>query len=95
MVQPFNQNITICFSADSALQYLNPCLAYVGPEGWVCQSRAVFQNGLFCGQTNHFTDFSLIITGNPEVEPTTDGSEDEIIRELEEQAENLSVAPIP
>lgn len=60
-------NVEICIEAVGTPEEL--CLGFLdeslSPPEWKCEDPCLEENseGLFCGQTNHFTNFALLLSG--------------------------------
>lgn len=98
MTQPFTSPVTVCFSLSTPPANLSStCFAFISDQGWTCQSEIQYdsQSNQYCGYTDHFTDFSLLLLGenpnNPGEEEETAQSntspEDENINDLFDKAE--------
>ena len=67
----FPDKVTICFSKSERVEKISDtCLGYldesVFPPEWVCQDRCLKEkeNRLLCGDTNHFTNFAILLGGD-------------------------------
>ena len=61
-------SVEICLSATRSISD-NSCLGYIdeskNPPKWVCEDKCLQKsNGLICGETNHFTNFAILLGGD-------------------------------
>lgn len=61
-------NVDVCLKADDTNDD-NLCLGFldetVNPPEWICEDHCLQKNndGLYCGKTDHFTNFALLLSG--------------------------------
>ena len=66
IIQP-QEPVKICLLADRQQAGEDACLGFLDERGsgqWKCQDRCLQEkNNLLCGDTDHFTNFALLLTG--------------------------------
>ena len=79
--QDIGGTVEICIEADKNQQNTDDlCLGFLdeskNPPEWRCEDSCVQEvsNGLFCGETDHFTNFALLLDGTRD--DCEDSSED-------------------
>ena len=66
----FQQPVTLCLKADlEAVKGQNTCLGYIdestGTPTWKCEDECLEpKGGQLCGQTDHFTNFAVLLSGS-------------------------------
>lgn len=64
LIQP--SKAQLCFATSSDYDKDEGCLAFLNDQRqWECQDKCLSENdGLVCGETDHFTTFALLLTGS-------------------------------
>lgn len=71
-VVPLSSNAVLCFQVNNTVSKSKSCLGYYDEvtKEWVCQDKCLSSqksnsqnNQNFCGTTDHFTSFAILLTG--------------------------------